>query len=195
MPLPIVQTGNPVLRTPARELTRAEILSRELQELIEQMRETMRAAPGVGLAAPQIGQGLQLVVIEDPPELQTNLSQELLAERQRQPVPFHVLINPKLTVLPPAESVEFFEGCLSVSGFAALTPRSLHVEVHALNQKGEEFSCKATGWYARILQHECDHLQGVLYIDRMHSRSFSTMANKEHYWELPSNLVRERLGF
>jgi peptide deformylase len=67
--------------------------------------------------------------------------------------------------------------------------------VHALNQKGEEFSCKATGWYARILQHECDHLQGVLYIDRMHSRSFSTMANKEHYWELPSNLVRERLGF
>ncbi|HEY9717810.1 MAG TPA: peptide deformylase, partial [Trichormus sp.] len=62
MPLPIVQTGNPVLRTPARELTRAEILSRELQELIEQMRETMRAAPGVGLAATQIGQGLQLVV-------------------------------------------------------------------------------------------------------------------------------------
>jgi len=193
MPIPIVQAGDPVLRTPARELTRAQILSPEIRSLIEQMRETMRAAPGVGLAAPQIGQGLRLVVVEDPPELHTNLTQQQLSERQRQPVPFHVLINPRLAATAQ-DSVDFFEGCLSLNGFAALTPRFLHVEVHALNERGEEFSRKASGWYARILQHECDHLNGFLYIDRMHTRTFSTMANKEYYWELPSNLVRERLG-
>src|SRR5271156_4354632 len=109
MAIPIVQTGDPILRIPARELTRAEILSRPTQDLIEQMRETMRAAPGVGLAAPQIGQGLQLVVVEDPLELQTNLTREQLAERQREPISFHVLINPRLTTTK-TESVDFFEG-------------------------------------------------------------------------------------
>jgi len=193
MPIPIVQAGDPILRTQARELTREEILSREIQELIDQMRETMRDAPGVGLAAPQIGLGLQLVVVEDSAELQTRLTSEQLAERQREAIPFHVLINPKLRI-GTDESVDFFEGCLSINGFAGLTPRYREVEVAALNERGEEFSRAAAGWYARILQHECDHLNGILYIDRMHTRTFSTMGNKEHFWELPSNVVRERLG-
>src|SRR4026208_869068 len=93
----IVQVGDPVLRQRARELTRAEIASPYIQDMIARMRDTMRDAPGVGLAAPQIGESLQLAVIEDPPALHAALTPEQLAERERMAVPFHVLINPRLT--------------------------------------------------------------------------------------------------
>ena len=94
MRLKIVQAGEPVLRQKARELSVEEIRSREIQQMIEWMRETMRDAPGVGLAAPQVGLALQLAVIEDPADLQRAMSAEKLAERGRRPVPFHVLVNP-----------------------------------------------------------------------------------------------------
>src|SRR6185503_12346822 len=105
----IVQTGDPVLRQQGRLLTREEIRSPSMQELIELMRETMREAPGVGLAAPQIGVSIQLAVIEDRAEYLTRLSADELAETQRSHVPFHVIINPKLTFLDD-ESAVFFEG-------------------------------------------------------------------------------------
>jgi peptide deformylase len=169
------------LRQRARELTPEEISSPEVKQLILLMRDTMRDAPGVGLAAPQVGVGLRLVVVEDRAEYQVGLKPEELAARERQPVPFHVLINPTLVVEDP-EPVEFHEGCLSVSGFSALVPRARGVRVEALDEKGAPVSLVARGWYARILQHEFDHLEGALYLDRMEPRSFTTAENHRRHW-------------
>jgi peptide deformylase len=177
----ILQVGAPVLRQRARPLSMAEIDSPAIQELIEVMRETMRRAPGVGLAAPQIGYGLQVAVIEDRAEYHAGLSAAALAERERMPVPFHVLINPRLTVVDDT-AVAFFEGCLSLNGFAAIVPRARSVRVDCLNERGEAQVIHARGWYARILQHEIDHLHGTLYIDRMLSRSFTSVDNLTQHW-------------
>jgi peptide deformylase len=176
MELEIVQTGDPVLRKQGRWLDRADITSPRIKELIELMRETMREAPGVGLAAPQIGESIQLAVIEDRADYLADMSAEQLEKTQRSPVPFHVIINPKLTVVGNS-AVEFYEGCLSVEGFMALVDRALDVRVECLNEKGEEVTINAHGWYARILQHEIDHLNGTLYIDRMKTRTFTTAEN------------------
>src|SRR5439155_18781081 len=112
--LKILQAGEPVLRVGARELSADEIRSPRIQDLIVRMRDTMRDAPGVGLAAPQIGESLQLAVIEDPPALHAGMTPEQLAERERAAVPFHVLINPRLRP-EGTEVVLAYEGCLSFS--------------------------------------------------------------------------------
>src|SRR5689334_791928 len=135
MPLSIVQAGEPVLRRVARPLRPNEIRSREIRELIQQMKETMYAAPGVGLAAPQIGQGIQLAVIEDRKEYIQDWTPQQLADRERKAVPFHVIINPKITLLGE-ERVEFFEGCLSLNNLMALVPRARRVRVECLNENG-----------------------------------------------------------
>ena len=180
--LEIVQTGHPVLRQQARPLTPAEIASKEIQKLIESMRKTMHDAPGVGLAAPQVGLPLQLAVIEDREEYHKDVSVEQLRERERQPVAFHAIINPKITGQSD-DTVEFFEGCLSLSGFSALVPRSRTVRVEFLNERGMKETLEASGWYARILQHEIDHLHGTLYIDRMHTRTFTSLENWNQFWK------------
>ncbi len=193
MTLRIIQAGEEGLRSPARELSRAEILADATQKLIADMRETMRSAPGVGLAAPQVGVGVQLAVIEDRAEYHAKLTPEHLAERQRRPVPFHVLINPRI-VSAAGGSLEFFEGCLSVTGYVAVVPRSRRVTVELLNERAEPVRVEAEGWYARILQHEIDHLQGCLYLDRMYSRSFCSVENFERLWkELPVDAARQKL--
>jgi len=181
MAIKIVQAGHPVLRTRAKALDLEEILSKPIQQLIEQMRETMRDAPGVGLAAPQIGESLQLAVIEDHADYQRNVSAERLALLERSPVPFHVIINPKLTLHDDGPA-RFFEGCLSVSGVMGVVPRSRSVHVEALNERGEPVSIDARGWHARILQHEIDHLAGVLCIDRMYTRTLMTQENYAQFW-------------
>ena len=180
-PMKIVQAGHPVLRNRARELSVKEIKSRAIQELIDRMRETMRDAPGVGLAAPQIGEPLQLAVVEDRDEYQRNVKAERLEELERKPVPFHVIINPRLT-LRAGTPVRHFEGCLSVTGMIGLVPRALDVHVDALDEKGEPVSIDAHGWHARILQHEIDHLMGVLCVDRMYSRTLMSQENYAQYW-------------
>jgi peptide deformylase len=177
MKLKIYQAGEPVLRRVAQPLTPEEIKSAKTQQLIQLMRETMRDAPGVGLAAPQVGESVQIAVIEDKAEYQTMLPAEILAERERSPVPFHVIINPRIQI-DDAEAVVFFEGCLSVNGYAALVSRARSVKVECLNEHGVHQTIKAHGWYARILQHEIDHLFGTLYVDKMNSRSF---VNKDVY--------------
>jgi peptide deformylase len=182
MTLKIVQVGDPVLRQTGRALAEDEIRSPEIQRLIDLMRETMRDTPGVGLAAPQIGESVRLVVIEDRAEYQQGISAEGLAERGRAPVPFHVIANPVLTVLDESPRL-FFEGCLSVSGFAALTARHAAVRVTGLNECAEPITIEAQGWYARILQHEIDHLNGMLYVDRMLTRSFMTDASYRRSWQ------------
>jgi peptide deformylase len=180
--LKIWQAGEAVLRHPARRLSPEEIVGAAVQDLIESMRETMRDAPGVGLAAPQIGLPLQLVVIEDRQEYSEKLPAGHASERERHPVPFHVVINPRLTV-EGEETAEFFEGCLSVTGFTAIVPRAKRVRVECRNEKAEHIVIDARGWYARILQHEIDHLRGILYIDLMRPRSFSSADNHARYWK------------
>jgi peptide deformylase len=191
--LKIFQTGEKILRQPARALSLEEILSSEIKQLIESMQETMRDAPGVGLAAPQVGMPLQLAVIEDRQEYLKDVTAESLAERGRRPVPFHVVINPVITLGDPL--VEFFEGCLSLGGFCALVPRASAVRVEALNERGERVTIQAEGWYARILQHEIDHLHGVMYVDRMRTRSLTTNENLSRYWKnMRIDRLRAELG-
>ncbi len=181
MILPIVQAGEPVLRQKARPLRPNEIRSREIRDLIANMRETMHDAPGVGLAAPQIGRNLQLAVIEDRSEYTQDWTEDQLADRERAVVAFHVIINPKITLLDH-DKVEFFEGCLSLDGLMALVPRAHRVKVECLNEKGEQKTITAGGWYARILQHEIDHLHGAIYIDHMYPRTLMTVENYKKHW-------------
>ena len=182
MRIKIATVGEAGLRTPPEALTRDEILSSRVRELIEHMRETLADAPGVGLAAPQVGKSLQLAIIEDKAEYQAALSKEELAERERKPVPFHVLINPKIKLVSTPDTA-FFEGCLSLPGFLGMVPRAGRVLVEALDHRGEPVRIEATGWYARILQHEIDHLNSTLYIDRMWSQSFCTQENYVRHWK------------
>ena len=191
--LKIVQAGDPVLREQARPLSPAEITSKEIQELIQSMRNIMHDAPGVGLAAPQVGLSLQLAVIEDREEYHKDVPAEQLRERDRLPVPFHVIINPRIAETS-AEAAEFFEGCLSLHGFSALVPRARTARVEFLNERGKKEVIEASGWYARILQHEIDHLRGTLYIDRMHARTFTSLDNWNQFWKgRPIRTIRAAL--
>jgi peptide deformylase len=182
MKLKIWQVGEAVLRQESRALSPEEIVGHTIQELIALMQETMRDAPGVGLAAPQVGVPVQLVVIEDRPEYIQRLTPKQVEERKRYPVDFHVLANPKLTI-ESDDSAEHFEGCLSLAGFTAIVPRATRVRVEYLDERAQPTVRVAEGWYARILQHEVDHLRGVLYVDHMEAPSFSTIGNYEKYWK------------
>jgi peptide deformylase len=185
MRLKLVQAGEPILRAVAQPLAVKELASRGIQRLIEDMRETLEDAPGVGLAAPQVGVSVQLAIIQDLPEYTRDLPAEQLTERERQAVPFHVIVNPVLKPIGKP-TVEFFEGCLSVNGFTAVVPRYRNVQVTCLDEKGTKRVIQASGWYARILQHEIDHLNGTLYIDRMRSRTFCSLENYGRYWKSQS---------
>jgi peptide deformylase len=163
-----VQAGSPVLRDKARQLTRDELLSDKVQGLIEEMVAVSRAR-GVGLAAPQLGEPLALIVLEDPAE---DVPAEEARQQERFAFGLKVLANPVVKAKPGSAVAHFFEGCLSVQGYRALVPRALEVDVTALGGDGEPVAFSARGWLARVLQHEYDHLQGTLYVDRMVSRSF-----------------------
>ncbi|WP_437810596.1 peptide deformylase [Sorangium sp. So ce1078] len=176
---PIVLAGRAVLRKPAAPVPPEEIGTKQLKHLISTMVAVMRKAPGVGLAAPQIGVGQQVIVLEDSEELMSRLTPGQRAERGRVPFPLKVIVNPTLKVLAPSSAgatgagrATFFEGCLSVPGYMALVERDLSVEVSGVDGDGKDVRWEATGWPARILQHEVDHLRGTLYVDRMIARSF-----------------------
>lgn len=191
---PIVQIGAPVLRQRAAEVAPERITNPEIQRLIADMVAAMREAPGVGLAAPQLGVPLRVLVLEDRAELMARLTQGELRERERVEVPLRVFINP---VLRPVgdERRTFFEGCLSVQGYTALVERSLEVEVTGLDERGQAHAMHVRGWPARILQHEVDHLDGTLYVDRMLSRSFSTSEQaRALHGGRPIDEIRRALG-
>jgi peptide deformylase len=134
-----------------------------------------------------------LAVIEDREEYHKRLSPAQLSERQRQPIPFHVIVNPRI-VSADHTGVEFFEGCLSVGGYSAIVPRARAVTVEYLNEHAESKRVEAVGWYARILQHEIDHLAGVLYVDRMRTGTLTTLENLERFWkDLPTSDVLAKL--
>ncbi len=192
--LDIVQTGATVLRSRAAEVTPEQLKSPEFQALVARMVAAMRQAPGVGLAAPQLGVPLRVFVVEDPEALQSSLSAVERAERLRVPVPLRVFVNPVVTPVGD-EKATFFEGCLSVEGYAALVERFVEVEVQALDQHGAPVSWRVKGWPARILQHEVDHLDGTLYLDRMLTRTFGTQAQvKALYGGKPIAEIRQALG-
>ena len=192
--IPIVQVGTPVLRERAHEIAVEKIGTAQFAELCAAMVETMREAPGVGLAAPQIGLPLRIFVMEDQPEYVANLTPEETAERDREAVPLRIFVNPSLTPIGE-KKVGFFEGCLSVDGYVGYVERYAEVEVTGLDEKGQPHTMRAHGWAARILQHEFDHLEGALYIDRMLTRSFSTSELfKAHYGGKSIAEIRELLG-
>lgn len=191
---PIVQTGAPGLRARAQEVSPDRIPTKEMRDLVATMIATMRAAPGVGLAAPQIGVPLRVIVLEDREELQRGLTIEERRERERAPFPTRVFFNPVLEPIGE-ERAMFFEGCLSVKGFVGLVDRSLEVQVTGLDENGEPQTWRVHGWPARILQHEVDHLDGTLYVDRMKTRSFATAEHaKALYAGKPIAEIRKMLG-
>jgi peptide deformylase len=180
----IVQTGDAVLRVPARDVTVELIVSGAFQELIDLMITTMREAPGVGLAAPQIGVPLRVIVLEDTARLMRFLTPTEREERGRVEFPVQVIVNPVLR-FPTEETATFFEGCLSVADFEAEVTRFVEVEVTGLDRDGNvRPPWHVSGSPARILQHEVDHLDGTLYIDRMNPATFTTRDERqahEHY--------------
>jgi peptide deformylase len=154
--LKVARLGHPVLRAAARDLTRQEVRSSEIQRLIDDMRVTMYEYEGVGLAAPQIHEGLRLAVLEV----------QAADDRARAGLPFTVLINPKVTPLGE-ERVDGWEGCLSIPDLRGLVPRFARLKLEALDRHGKPYTLDAEGFHARVIQHECDHLDGHVYIDRM----------------------------
>lgn len=136
----------------------------------------MRSNSGVGLAAPQVEAPIQLAVIEDREEYIKKLSPQQIKERQRVPIPFHVFINP-IIIEYRKKKLDFYESCLSLAGFAGLVSRAESVIVSCLNELGEPIKIHVEGWYARILQHEIDHLNSRIYIDIMKTQTFTTIDN------------------
>ncbi|HEX9708619.1 MAG TPA: peptide deformylase [Candidatus Thermoplasmatota archaeon] len=169
--LKVARIGHPVVRAEARSVPPAKIRSPEIQRLIDDMEETMHEYDGVGLAAPQVHVGLRLAVLEVPPS----------DERAEDAVPFTVLVNPVLKPLVEARLVAF-EGCLSVPELRGQVPRFQKVRLEALDRKGRPYVIEAQGFFARVIQHECDHLDGRVYLDRMTDlRSLSFMAEFERF--------------
>ncbi|KAJ0458821.1 putative peptide deformylase [Helianthus annuus] len=172
----ILQAGHPVLHEPAREVTVEEIGSDRVQKIIDDMVQVMRRRPGVGLAAPQIGIPLKIIVVEDLKEYIAEAPEEENIAQDRRPFDLLVILNPKLRNKSDKSAI-FFEGCLSVGGYRALVERYLEVEVNGLGRDGKPIKVEACGWQARILQHECDHLEGTMYVDKMVKRTFRTVEN------------------
>jgi peptide deformylase len=180
--LPILECGDPVLRRPAALVDPADLGTAELGRLVARMRTTMEAAPGVGLAAPQVGVAIQLAVLQDGPERWQRLGEDERAARDRTALPFTVLVNPVLQPVGGDDLVSFYEGCLSVPGLTAVVARHRAVRVRALDEHGQPVDEVFSGWPARIAQHEIDHLGGRLYLDRAETRSLCTADNYARRW-------------
>lgn len=185
-----------MLRAVAEPVTDEEFGSKPLRDLVRTMVESMRRAPGVGLAAPQIGVSKRVIVLEDAERLMAALNPDQRVLRARVPFALRALVNPEIVVEAGAEpGAVFFEGCLSVPGFSALVPRHLAVTVRARDEKGDAVEWTVSGWPARILQHEVDHLNGMLYVDRMLSRTLGVNDEVAARWQSmnPAD-VRAKLG-
>jgi peptide deformylase len=160
--LPIVRLGHPALRSPAAPVPETELGGRQLERLVSDMVETMRGADGVGLAAPQIGIAWQLFVYEAE------------ADDPAHSIPLRAVVNPMLEP-EPGELVYDWEGCLSIPDLRGLVPRHPAVRVRGLDPAGKALDFVARDFEARIVQHEFDHLNGVVFLDRMrdlHSLAF-----------------------
>ena len=174
--LTIARMGNPILRRRAEEI--ADPTAGEIRTLIADMIETMHAVDGAGLAAPQVFVPKRLVIFHVPPE---RISQEPGAE----PMGLTILINPAVEPLGD-EKEPGWEGCLSVPGLRGVVPRHTHVRYTGLTPEGKRIEREATGFHARVVQHECDHLDGILYPMRMTDLSLLSFTD-----ELDNGLAQE----
>lgn len=171
--LKVARLGHPVIRQAAKPVAGEAIGSAEVQRLIDDMIETMHEYDGVGLAAPQVHVSQQLVVIQ-------------VDHNPRYPqapsIPLTVLINPEI-VSHSQETVEDWEGCLSVGDLRGQVPRWQRVEVKAFDRQGHPIQFAANDFFARVIQHECDHLQGQVFLDRMSELTTLThLAEFARYW-------------
>ena len=189
----IVQAGDPVLRRRALDVDPSVLGSGALDRLVEVMVEAMRAAPGVGLAAPQIGVPLRVFVAEDDDRRMAKLSDEARSSRRRAPLPLLVVVNPAVAPATTDEAT-FYEGCLSVRGYGALVRRAAAVRVTGVDTAGQPVAAEFTGWPARIMQHEMDHLDGTLYVDRMITRSFAGDEHLPRMAGIPADELLAELG-
>jgi peptide deformylase len=174
--LKVARLGHPVLRKVTENVSQRELQSPTWQKFIDDMIETMKEYDGVGLAADQVHESKQIAVLE-------------VADNPRYPekprVPLTVLVNP--TITPLSEDMEEdWEGCLSIPDLRGMVPRYKSVRVQALDRQGKEIDFVANEFHARVIQHEFDHLNGKVYLDRM--RDFSTLAFLQEfarYWVRP----------
>lgn len=171
--LPIVQLGHPVLRQQAVAYEN-QLPTDLLEELLEAMRQTMYDAPGVGLAAPQVGIPLQIAVLEDL----YPIPEEAATMREREPLEYFEIFNPVYVSSSDREAV-FYEGCLSFDGFQGVVTRPADISATYKDRDGQEITRSFSGWQARIVQHETDHLSGTVYIDKAETRS---LINETELW-------------
>ena len=164
--LKVARMGHPVLRTKARPLEKAEVRSAAIQKLIDDMLDTMAEYHGVGLAAPQVHEGLRVFVAS------------LSAGEDAEPAEPYVVINPEIAVVG-SDIVEDWEGCLSIPDVRGRVPRAREIKLRALDRHGERIQLSAHDFAARVIQHETDHLDGVLFFDRM--RSFESLTFLDEY--------------
>jgi peptide deformylase len=176
--LKVARMGHPVLRAKARAIDPGQIATPRVQQLIDDMFETMLEYQGVGLAAPQVHESLRLFVAGFSPDED---------DEPARGVPKMALINPEITPVGD-EVVEDWEGCLSIPDIRGRVPRSRQISVRAYDRRGKRIEIKASGFTARVIQHETDHLDGVLFFDRM--RSFQTLTFLDEfgrYWSGPDD--------
>ena len=164
--LKVARMGHPVLRAKARPLSATDIRSPRIQQLIDDMFETMREYQGIGLAAPQVHVSVRLFVAGVAAKKDRDPDEEDDDDEDRQSVPLMALINPEITPVG-RESVEDWEGCLSIPDIRGRVPRAREIVVRAYDRTGKRTEMRVSGFTARVIQHETDHLDGVLFFDRM----------------------------
>ena len=166
--LKVCRLGHPVLRMESRRISKEKLASPAIQKLIDDMLETMVEYYGVGLAAPQVHESLSIAVLE--------------SHGSRGNIPVTVLVNPDVSVLDE-ELIEDWEGCLSIPDFRGRVPRWTKLRVDALDRNGKKIQLTAEGFFARVIQHEFDHLMGKVYVDRMRDlRTLCHLAEFQRYW-------------
>jgi len=166
--LKVSRLGHPVLRVESQRVSPQQLATPAIQKLIDDMMETMVEYHGVGLAAPQVHESLAIAVIE--------------SHGPRGDIPMTVIVNPDVTVLND-EMIEDWEGCLSIPEFRGRVPRWQKLRVDALDRGGKKIQITAEGFYARVIQHEFDHLMGRVYLDRMRDlKTLSHFDEFQRYW-------------
>ena len=180
----VIQIGDPMLRQRSLPVEKDTIFEPGFKSIVMQLRQILEKYDSLGLSAVQIGVPCRMFAIQMTKKQLNSWDSKVVAERQMEEIPFQVFINPELRILNNKQIVDR-ESCTSVYGFSALVPRFEEVEVSALNEEGETVMLRARGWKARILQHEMDHLDGKLFVDKMDRETFVF-----NYW----NIVNHRQG-
>jgi len=180
----VVQIGDPILRQACDPIDPKDIKSPQIKNIIKCMKFALKRYDGVGISAPQIGVPAQISIIQLTKSQMNFWTDDQQKQMQMEVIPLKIFINPQLFVLDKSQ-VTFNEGCSSMHGFSALVPRYKKVKITGLDENGQEVEWVTGGWGARVAQHEFDHLQGKMFIDRAELQTLSF-----DYWKI----VNSRLG-